>query len=106
VHRIPESEFEFDVAGVMVTFRASEKHLAAVRAAEATIQKTAQKAEATTEARLLVLLRRNPFLTRADLAREIGISSHGVKYQLDQLKAAGRLRRKGGRKSGEWEIVE
>lgn len=108
-HRIPEPLFEFDVAGVMVTFRASDDHVAVVRAAESTAQKTAQKTTQKTEdtdARVLALLRRNPFLTRADLAREIGITPHGIKYQLDRLKAAGRLRRKGGRKSGEWEIVE
>jgi ATP-dependent DNA helicase RecG len=108
--------YEFDVAGVMVTFRASPRHLSAMRGAEvagrvdattqSTAQNTTQKSVVTTAERMLAMLRRNPFLTRADLAREIGITPDGVKYQLERLKAAGRLRRLGGRKTGEWEILE
>ena len=54
---------------------------------------------------MLTLLRRNPFLTRADLAREIGMTTDAVKHRLEKLKAGGRLRRKGGRKCGEWEVL-
>jgi ATP-dependent DNA helicase RecG len=119
-HGIPAPQFEFDVAGVMVTFRASAKHVAATRAAEATpealaqkdAQKSAQKDAQKTgrengdggEA-ALTLLRRNPFLTRADLARELAITPDAAKHRLEKLKAAGRLRRKGGRKNGEWEVL-
>jgi len=45
-----------------------------------------------------------PEATRRELAARVGLSPDGVKYQLQRLTAAGRLRHVGPRKSGHWEV--
>jgi ATP-dependent DNA helicase RecG len=39
------------------------------------------------------------------MAKEIGITADGVKYQLERLKAACRIRRRGPTKAGTWEVL-
>ncbi len=59
-----------------------------------------------TRDRILALLRRDPTLTRVALASRIGITPEGVKYHLDKLRKAGRIRHVGPTKKGRWEILE
>lgn len=51
-------------------------------------------------------LRAEPALTRKRLARQIGITENGVKYHLNKLKTAGKIRHVGPTKSGYWEIIK
>lgn len=60
----------------------------------------------TTQERILALLRQEPTLTRKALAERIGITADGIKYHLDRLRAAGRVRHVGPTKKGHWEILE
>ena len=59
-----------------------------------------------TRDRIFSLLRSDPTLTRAALASRIGITPEGVKYHLDKLRKAGRIRHVGPTKKGRWEILE
>ncbi|WP_420463855.1 ATP-binding protein [Candidatus Palauibacter sp.] len=59
----------------------------------------------TTQERILALLREDPGLTRRALATRIGITADGVKYHLDKLRNAGRIRHVGATKKGHWEIL-
>jgi len=36
----------------------------------------------------------------------VGISEDGIKYHLDKLKAAGKIRHLGSTKAGRWEVIE
>ena len=69
-------------------------------------KKTTQKTTQKTSDQILRLLGENPKLTRRALAVAIGLSEDGVKWNLQQLKAVGRLRRVGPDKGGHWEVVE
>ena len=55
---------------------------------------------------LLQLLRNQPRLTIPELAHLTGLSGQGVKYNLDRLKQAGRLKRHGPTKGGYWEVAD
>ena len=55
--------------------------------------------------KILMLLKRQPGLTQAELAAVLGLSVKAVEKAIAQLKDANRLRRKGGKKFGEWEVV-
>ena len=55
--------------------------------------------------KILRLLKSQPQLTQADLADAMGLSIKAVEKAISQLKDANRLRRKGGKKFGEWEVV-
>ena len=59
-----------------------------------------------TRDRIVALLRSDPTLTRAALATHVGITPEGVKYHLDKLRKAGRIRHVGPTKKGRWEILE
>lgn len=69
---------------------------------ETTTQKTTQK----TEEKLIELLKSNPYLTRMELSKELGITEDGVKYHLNKLKKNNIIKKIGSDKSGYWEIVE
>ncbi|QLQ24121.1 MAG: hypothetical protein HZT41_03865 [Dechloromonas sp.] len=44
--------------------------------------------------------------TRVQLAALAGLTADGVKYHLNKLRAAGRLRHVGPTKGGHWEVLE
>ncbi len=61
-------------------------------------QKSSQK--------ILEAVRRDPSVTIADLAEEVGITDRAIKKQIEKLKEQGRLRRIGPDRGGHWEIPE
>lgn len=61
-------------------------------------QKTTQK--------ILESIKSNPKISRKGLAEICGISSNGIKWQLKQLQAKGRIRRIGSDRGGHWEVIE
>lgn len=72
-----------------------------------TPQKTPQKGERSSlSQRILDLLKEDPTLTRDTIAARLGVASNTVKEYLTKLKRSGRLHRKGGRKSGVWEVSD
>jgi ATP-dependent DNA helicase RecG len=70
---------------------------------EETTQKTTQK----TTQRILEILRQHPSAGRREIAELLGdVTEDGVKYQLNKLKALGRITRIGSDKGGYWEVNE
>ena len=45
-------------------------------------------------------------MTRKLLAQRLGISEDGVKYRLNKLKSAGKIRQVGKTKAGRWDVIE
>ena len=57
--------------------------------------------------RILAFLRKQPSASRREIAEALADSSEGsVRYQIDKLKAAGRLRRVGPDRGGRWEVID
>lgn len=55
---------------------------------------------------VLEAIRRNPGITRSELASLLGVSESTVYREITELKAKGVLRRVGETKNGHWEVVE
>lgn len=80
-----------------------EKRKASVKTTQETTQEITQE---TTREKIVGLLKRKPRITRNEIAEIIRLSPDGVKYHLDALKRAGRIRHVGSTKKGRWEIIE
>lgn len=76
---------------------------------ERTIQKsdvTTQKNLDTTQKEVLEYFKDNPKATRVDAANALGnITEDGVKFIIAKLQKKGLLKRVGGRKHGEWQVL-
>lgn len=73
--------------------------------AGSTTPETAAWLQKTTQERLVQLLREQPQLSAPAIAAALGIGKDGVKYHINQLKQAGKLRRVGPNKGGRWEVL-
>jgi predicted HTH transcriptional regulator len=67
-------------------------------------QPTTQITTQNTTQKILELIENNPEITRKEMAREIGISEDGIKYNLNKLREKGIIIRKGTLRAGYWEI--
>jgi len=67
--------------------------------------KTTQETTQKTTQKIIALIRRNPEITRQELAAELGITDSGVKYHLKKMQDKGLIRRVGADKGGHWELV-
>lgn len=56
--------------------------------------------------KLTELIKSNPSISRAELARKLGISERQTRKIIDKLRADGTLLRKGGDYNGKWIILE
>ena len=98
--KVPEPELRYDHGGLWVAFAYPED-----RSGE-TAQETAQ--ETTQENRrekILALIKSDPSITRREIARRIGLTADGVKYHLEKLRSAGKIRHVGSTKAGHWEVI-
>ena len=67
---------------------------------------TIQKSDFTTQKKVLEYFRNHPTGTRAEAAIAIGdITEDGVKFTIGKLQQKGLLKRVGGRKHGEWQVL-
>ena len=67
---------------------------------------TTQKDLDTTQKRVLEYFKNNPKGTRVEAANALGnITEDGVKFVIGKLQQKGLLKRVGGRKHGEWQII-
>jgi len=55
---------------------------------------------------IIELMKKNPEITREELASEIGITPNGIKYYISNLSKEGKIKRVGGRREGHWEVIE
>ena len=90
--------------------KANEELLFTTQKGDFTAQKgktTAPKPLNTTQKRILDYLRKHPKATRQEVAEALGdITESGVKFNIGLLQQYKVLKRKGGRKNGEWEAVD
>ncbi len=63
-------------------------------------------AQENTQEKVVALLREHPNLTHKKLATVIGVTPDSIKYHLDKLREAGRIRHVGPTKKGHWEVIE
>ena len=107
---LPEPEFEVG-AGFLTRIRRPATGTA--RKQPENSQKTARKRPETNETsqnltnRILSFLREHPSASRREIAEALADSTEGsIRYQIDKLKAAGKLRRVGPDKGGHWAVID
>ena len=67
---------------------------------------TTQKKLDATQKKVLEYFKNNPTGTRIDAAKELGnITEDGVKFIIGKLQQKGLLKRVGGRRYGEWQVL-
>ena len=90
------------------TQKANEALISTTQKEEPTTQKSkiaAQKPLNATQKKILAYLHNYPKATRKETADALGdITEDGVKFNIGLLQQYGALKRKGGRKNGEWEV--
>lgn len=59
-----------------------------------------------TSRKIIEILRNNPYLSRRNIAKHLGITEGSVRHHLKKLKAQGLVERVGPDKGGYWKIVE
>ena len=104
---------QFKVTIWRTTQKDSLKNMATTQKNEDTTQKDSlegklatQKSESATQKNVLEYFRENPKGTRAEAANAIGdITEDGVKFIIAKLQQKGLLRRVGGRRYGEWQVL-
>lgn len=55
---------------------------------------------------IVELMRKNPGITTAQLAKILKVTQRTIHRDLDELKSEGRIRRAGSDKGGCWEVME
>lgn len=107
----PEPLWRLDANELWLEFPFSSAYQEAVggrsgRTAQETTQETTQETAATPQERICRFLQEEPHLTRRELAERLALTPDGVKYHLEKLKAAGRIRHVGPTKAGRWEVLK
>ena len=70
------------------------------------ISTTQELPQETAQEKIIALLERQPGITRKEIAVQLGISADGIKYHLEKLKAAAKVRHVGSTKKSHWEIIK
>ena len=65
-----------------------------------------KKSPKKTRDKVLELIAAQPDVSVAEMAGKLKLSVAGARWNIEQLKAEGTIRRKGARKTGEWEIIK
>ena len=73
---------------------------------QGTTQTTTQKSDQKRDQKIIMAIKENPKITRAELQNITGLSESGVKKIRRQLQQKGILSRIGPDKGGHWEIIE
>jgi len=104
--------FESTADKTKFTFMLSENAtVKSTQKKEETAQKTVQKKEENyignekTAQKIILLMSENPFITKAQLSENIGISVSAISQQIAKLKKQNLLRRDGADKGGKWIII-
>lgn len=94
---LPQVKYEF---GTIV------KAVFSLEPEKGSVQILGETTQETTQEKILGLLRQKPEITRNEITKAVGLTPDGVKYHLDQLRRAGRIRHVGSTKKGCWEVLE
>ncbi|MFA6003103.1 MAG: ATP-binding protein [Elusimicrobiota bacterium] len=98
-------DFNVLKSGFLVTLYRRPIRSSIPRAVGRTVVRTVGKTVVKIGERMLALIRRNPRITRTEIAMRTGLSVRGVEWNLAGLKKQGRLKRIGPDKGGHWELV-
>jgi ATP-dependent DNA helicase RecG len=99
-------------AGIKVAFKRLKSGFAVVfhrpvkSLIPSAVGKTVGKTVVKAESRILALLKARPRITVPELAGQTGLTVRGVEWNLQKLKKSGKLKRVGGRKTGQWEVTQ
>lgn len=103
----PDIEFTDDRDGCQFTVTVYRKEqVGSPEGSPKTQVKTLVETQVKTPEQILNLLSKNPFMTLAEVAREIGKSLSAVERASTKLVKGGQLKYIGPKKGGHWEIVE
>lgn len=116
-HGIEAPVYDFDMSGLMMTFRANPAHLALALVGDKVGDRVGEDAGRSAgenagerltdnQRQMLVLLKQSNHLSARELAERIGISARKVEANLAKLKVLGYLRRIGSAKGGHWEVLK
>lgn len=72
---------------------------------ESSKEKSNVKGNERTAQKIIIELSKNPYLTMAELQLLCSLSKSGIEKQIRILKKGKRIRRKGGRRYGTWEVL-
>lgn len=107
----PDPEVKCEPSGLWVAFHFLSEHRTGAPEASAKTSvkssvKTSVKASVKTSVRVLDLLERNPDMTLAQVAAELGRSVRTVERAASKLVKAGRLRYVGPQRGGHWKVLK
>jgi ATP-dependent DNA helicase RecG len=91
-------EFKILKSGFLVTFYREPAKDFLPSTVEKTMEKTGEK--------IIFLIRHDPKITTAELAKKTGLSVRGVDWNIARLKKQGILRRIGPDKGGHWKVLK
>ena len=115
---VNEPVYEFDGSGLEVKFNFTEEYIKRMnvtqnelgetvqKTVQKTAQKTAKKTAKKTAQNIIEIIKANRTITQSELAVKVGITERGIKWQLEQLKNKGIIKRVGAKRGGHWEIIE
>ena len=67
--------------------------------------KTTDKTLSDMEKAILDIIFADPGLSQKEMAKKIDLSVDGIRYHTDKLKKKGVIKRVGGKKRGQWEVI-
>ena len=70
-------------------------------------ERKAKSSERGSETKDLIIdiIKQNPHITAAEIAMQLNMPSRGVEKQIRKLREFGKIKRRGGRFGGYWEII-
>ena len=71
-----------------------------------TSSETGSETGSETKDQIINIIKQNPRISAAEIAKQLCISSRGIEKQIRKLRESGIIRRKGGRFGGNWEILQ
>ncbi|AGB49583.1 putative transcriptional regulator with HTH domain [Methanomethylovorans hollandica DSM 15978] len=107
-HDIQPPEYDFGMAGLMLTFQANPAHMRAdiLDQGSTTPIATPITTPITTQDKLVSLILAKPEISQQELAEALGLTRGGIKYHLNKMKLDGVLRHVGPARGGSWEVLK
>jgi ATP-dependent DNA helicase RecG len=108
-HGIETPEYDFGMAGLMLTFHANPDHISAAgsfNGVGTTPNATPITTPITPQQQLRALIQAKPEISQKELASALGLTRDGIKYHLNRMKQDGVIRHTGPARGGRWEILK
>ena len=88
------------------TTETSENNAKSSETGSETSSETGSETGSETKDQIIYIIKQNPRISAAEIAKQLCISSRGIEKQIRKLRESGIIRRKGGRFGGNWEILQ